>query len=429
MSNPVVEFVVGEQLEIEQFSIFAEQTNLIALKCLRVPAESTPRTMKSQNNHPEFQMNLSPGIVFLKKKRVRHNTVSKLALLLCTLGTLLSGCSVVGPEAIRSGRLAYNEAITETNNQQMLMEFVHNRYQETNQLLTVASVTANVRISSNAQIEAGFGDSDDYYGNLVPFSGGFIYEENPTISYSPVAGDAYLNRLMSPVPLPLVAQITWSMEQPELAYRMLVASINGIRNPAFLYDNLQPDPRFEQFIMLVTDLTNRHCLHWTVGQREAASIELTVESSTYCIDSANELLELLQLPKLRKEQARMRIPVKFSFDESTSGGVGIITHSVWKLVEVMSAAVEVPAEDESSGVVLPAGRIGIEPDLRIRFAKERPDNAYVAVEYRDGWFYIDNRNVITKSYFKLLGDLWTAAMEKSLGTGANSPVLTVPVSR
>jgi len=65
----------------------------------------------------------------------------------------------VGPTAIRSGRLAYNDAITETNNQQLLMNVIHNRYEERE--------------------------------NLVPFSAGAVYEENPTISYTLVDGENY----------------------------------------------------------------------------------------------------------------------------------------------------------------------------------------------------------------------------------------------
>ena len=40
--------------------------------------------------------------------------------------TLLGACTVVGPKAVMSGRMAYNEAINETNNQQMLKVFVNN---------------------------------------------------------------------------------------------------------------------------------------------------------------------------------------------------------------------------------------------------------------------------------------------------------------
>ena len=38
----------------------------------------------------------------------------------CLMFGLMTGCTVVGPNAIRTGRDAYNEAITQTNNQQML---------------------------------------------------------------------------------------------------------------------------------------------------------------------------------------------------------------------------------------------------------------------------------------------------------------------
>jgi hypothetical protein len=53
----------------------------------------------------------------------------------------MGGCTVVGPTAVHQGRLAYNEAIIETDNQQMLMVVVRNRYGERSNLLAVASVT------------------------------------------------------------------------------------------------------------------------------------------------------------------------------------------------------------------------------------------------------------------------------------------------
>ncbi|MGB5774986.1 MAG: hypothetical protein WBP89_10015, partial [Sedimenticolaceae bacterium] len=56
-------------------------------------------------------------------------------LVLLALGSLLVGCAVVGPAAISSGRLAYNEAITTTDNQQMLMVLIQNRYGERGHLL------------------------------------------------------------------------------------------------------------------------------------------------------------------------------------------------------------------------------------------------------------------------------------------------------
>ena len=50
----------------------------------------------------------------------------------------------------------------------------------------MASVTANVRVATNASINVGIGPEEYFAGNLVPLSGGVAYEENPTISYIPV---------------------------------------------------------------------------------------------------------------------------------------------------------------------------------------------------------------------------------------------------
>jgi len=83
------------------------------------------------------------------------------------LSPLLSGCTVVGPTAVHSGRLAYNEAIIKTDNQQMLMLVVRNRYGERSNLLAVSSVTANVSVTANAGVELDIGDNDNYSGNLV----------------------------------------------------------------------------------------------------------------------------------------------------------------------------------------------------------------------------------------------------------------------
>ncbi len=344
--------------------------------------------------------------------------------------TVLAGCTAVGPKAVLSGRMAYIEAINETNNQQLLMAFVHNRYEESNTLLAVSSVTANVRVSSQAAIQAGFGDSDNYDGNLVPFSGGFLYEENPTISYAPVAGEAYLNQLISPLPLSVLAQITQSLPHPETAYNMLIAAVNGIRNPAFLHGNQQLDPRFERFASLMTQLGHEHCLHWASDSGQPAASELTIGGAAACDNKTHDLLELLELDQPVQPGVPVSIPVTQTPTGSTSTGIALTTRTLWNLVEIISAAVEVPPEDTVSGAASDfpkAGNAG--RDLRIRYSTSRPDSAYVAVEHRDGWFYIDENDLATKRYFKLLGSLWSAAMAKSLNSAHARPVLTVPVSR
>ena len=91
-----------------------------------------------------------------------------------------TGCSRLGPASISKGRAAYNEAITRTDDEQMLMGIVKGRYGETYDMLAVTAIAANIRFAATVGVEAGFGPSSSYDGNLVPFSGGVAYEENPT---------------------------------------------------------------------------------------------------------------------------------------------------------------------------------------------------------------------------------------------------------
>ena len=347
----------------------------------------------------------------------------------CALAYLLQACNAVGPQSIRGGRMAYNEAIAETNAQQMLMVPVHNRYEEANHMLAVASVTANVRVSSSTLIEAGFGNSDNYDGNLVPFRGGFVYEENPTISYTPVTGEAYLRQLIAPVPLLLFSQMSQVLPEPGFIYDMVLASINDIYNPAFLYDDQQDDPRFDRLVDIMTSLTRQNRLHWVSESSDEDSLVLLIQKPAGDADVV-EMLELLQLPTDEAGDEYVVIPVTLALDGVTEDGIGMTTRSLWGLLEILSAAVQVPAADESSGVAVSfprPGRTGRE--LTIGYSDEKPENAYVAVQYRDGWFAIDNRDQATKRYFKYMSSLWSAAISESLGGSAAAPVLTVPVSR
>ena len=109
--------------------------------------------------------------------------------------------------------------------------------------------------------------------------------------------------------------------------------------------------------------------------------------------------------------------------------MGVITRSIFDMVEVLAARVEIPQRDIDNGVVAdypPPGRLG--RGLSIRYSDEEPPHAYARVSHRGGWFYIDERDVPTKRFFRLLGSLWSVAIASSAAEGPAAPILTVPVS-
>ena len=345
--------------------------------------------------------------------------------------SLLASCTTIGPSVIRSGRLAYNEAITETSNQQMLKAIVNGHYEERSSLLSVASVTANVRVSGQAQIQSGFGSVSDYDGNLVPFAGGIIYEDNPTISYVPVAGEKYLRQLTAPVPVALLARAAQSYPDPGFVFKFVVRSANGLRNPDFLFDDQQTALRFERFSELVTQLSQQHRLHWVANP--GGSVELLVdqgaESTTDLLPELLALLGLADISAATNGRGRVVIPVTEALHGASFGSLGIATRSVQELIQIASAAVQAPDDHIANSLTAAYLRPGLAgKDFTIRHASARPSDAYVAVEHRDGWFYIHEGDMPTKRHFRLLAGLWSAAMANSLNMPV-APVLTVPVSR
>jgi len=351
-------------------------------------------------------------------------------LLAGVLGALLAGCTVAGPSAVRNGRLAYNQAITETDNQQMLMGVVHSRYDETTTLLAVASVTANVRVTTSTGIELGFGDSDNYAGSLVPFSAGAVYEENPTISYVPVAGAKYAGQLFSPVRVAVLAELTGTLAESDYIFTALIASANGIRNPDFQYASVAPDPHFERFVTLMTTLTQAHRLHWVMDGSKDGAHSLVIEHfAPELTAEVSELLSLLGLPVPPPDATQVVVPVFLALNGRESGGIGLTTRSVGNLVEILAAAVEVPEDDMRRGIAAPYPPPGLAGQhLRVRYSDDKPSGAAVAVPYRDGWYYIDETDRPTKRFFRLLSALWSVSMAEGTAHAAG-PVLTVPVSR
>ncbi len=358
----------------------------------------------------------------------RSGMAGVLVALLCLA---IAGCHTLGPSAVRNGRGAYNEAIAQTNQEQMLMSIVRNRYLERGSLLAVTSITANVSFSTSAVVEAGFGDSDDYEGNLTPFTGGAFYEENPTISYAPVDGEQYLRRLFAPLSVESVADLAGGFIDPAPIFWTLIESVNGLQNPGFLFAETAPDPRFARFVELMTGLTQANRLHWVKrpgeGEGYAVVIDHFADAHAAQVD---ELLEILGLPESLASSEPVTIPVLLALDASEVGGIGMSTRPIFSLVEILSSAVDVPETDIESGRATrfpPPGVAG--RDLKVHYSSRRPDNALVAVRHRGGWFYIDERDLATKGYFRLVESLWSATIAESTSGAATRPVLTVPVGR
>jgi hypothetical protein len=341
-----------------------------------------------------------------------------------------AGCAVLGPASIRGSRSAYNDAVVATNNQQVLAMIVRTRYGEPSGLLAVSSVTASLHVLANAGAEFGIGPDSSFEGNLVPLSAGIAYEENPTISYTPVQGEKHLRQFLSPLPIDLTVPFLGALGNSPQAMTLLVGGINGIQNPDFLADaSVEADPRFARIVELLAELSRSGNATWAQEPRDPPSFVLALrgEGSAYAA-RLGELHAVLGIGPPRLDET-IALPVHLRLGKPGMAAIPLRTRSLWQLFNIAAASVEVPDEHVRSGLappLPPAGAAG--RSIRIRRARSRPRGAMTAVKHHGWWYFIDGTDAESKLTFRILESLMSVRMAEAAEQKA-APVLTVPVSR
>jgi hypothetical protein len=106
--------------------------------------------------------------------------------------------------------------------------------------------------------------------------------------------------------------------------------------------------------------------------------------------------------------------------------IALLTRSIIEVLSDISSTIEVPVEHVAEKRVTPT----MEPEgegargtlIRIRYAKEPPGDAFASVPYRDGWFWIDDRDYQSKKLFSFLMFVMTLT---ETGGKEGAPIVTI----
>ena len=154
------------------------------------------------------------------------------------------------------------------------------------------------------------------------------------------------------------------------------------------------------------------------------------------IDEDKAVMKLKSLLKLKSPPVgREQYEVGYGVCFMGSDRLNMVTRSMTDILFYIAQAVEVPPDHLEKNLVTithsPDGKVfdwGTlhKNQIRLRCSESRPDDAYISVEYRDYWFYIEDSDLDSKSTFlllQILGDLQAGT------TPSAGPVLTLPVAR
>src|SRR5262245_54451658 len=128
-----------------------------------------------------------------------------------TLALLAGGCTTgLGPNAVRGERPDYNRQIVRSADAEILLNLVRLRYNDSPLFLEVGGIVAQYSYDASLSVAGQISGSGPSSANLGT---GLGYSEKPTVTYTPLAGEGFAERMLAPIPLESVMLFTqngWS---------------------------------------------------------------------------------------------------------------------------------------------------------------------------------------------------------------------------
>jgi hypothetical protein len=350
--------------------------------------------------------------------------------LLCLL--LIAGCTSIGPPTVRRDRLDYADAMADASKRETLLNIVKLRYGDTPSMVTVNQLVAGYTLEGRVNLASDFFSDTFDLSDDVNIGVGGTFSDRPTITYAPIKGDDFARVMMNPIPpSELFAMVAAGMAS-DLTLGLGVQTLNGLRNwTVDARGMMRVDARFAEVLELLGQLRADGVLGFRfdteTGPRTA--FLLLEDREGHPLDPrARRLLELLGLdPALRS------FPIRFGFSEGRAGEIRIYTRSFIEILGNLAARVEVPRDDVAAGRTYATPPSPTElpaiADLTVLSRPDRPWDAFVpaapfvAVKYRDHWYWIEDRDFDSKRVFTALM-LLLNLVDK--GREAQLPVITIP---
>ena len=354
-----------------------------------------------------------------------------LAALGATAGLL--GCShQVGPGTVPVARMAYNEAVVRSWDEQLLLNLVRMRYRDTPLFVDVGSITTQFTLGGDATADLGFSD-DGTTTRLAGIGLELDYEEKPTITYKPLQGEDFVTRLLGPITpstLVLLSRSGWSIETLLIC---CVQEINGLRN-AVAAAGPTPDyvPEFEAFHRLASrlrELQRLDLLRVEEDREGKVLLQLPEDPPPSVAAAVEEVRRLLGVPRNVTELYAVAFRKGRGENELAVSG-----RSLLAVLFFLSQGVDAPEEDAAAGLVTTTrnpdgsvfdwGRV-TNRLLQVRVSGKPPAAAAVSIPYRGHWFWVADDDLTSKSTLSLISFLFSL---KAGSQEAKEPLLTLGVN-
>lgn len=398
---------------------------------------------------------------------------------LCIASSSLVACTL-GPRALHVSSAQYNHAIRRTIDEQLLLNLVRLKYRDSPLFIEIGTISAQFQFNAGAGVSRSI--RSGVLNDSWTYSGSLGFQDKPTITFSPLRGEDFVQRLMSPFDLETLMLLYYSGWSIDRFMRLTVQQANRLENaPSAAGPTPDAAPRYAEFARATSILrslqieglvsigyeSERKVVATGLSKDAVATldplelvdrgyhieVDPNLQTSSILVSSEKrpffridpaalgrkdvvELLALLDLDGEQLKDAGGRLPLG-SGVATSNGKFDTLTLTMRSLIGTLfflSQGIEVPASHVRKGLVTKTLTADGEPFewsevtgdlLRVHSSRILPPRgAAVAVRYRGHWFYIEDDDLGSKSTFALLGQIFSL---QSGNTKVAAPVLTIPV--
>ncbi len=371
---------------------------------------------------------------------------------------LVTGCSGIGPSTVVPSRFDYTTAIGDSWKQQMLINMVRMRYGDAPVFLDVVSVISQFQIAAGTSWGGSFSNQSEsniysygatgasgdpvtgtlsrgatlgepFISNTQNFGVTGGYADRPTITYSPLSGDKFTRTLMKPIPPTAILTLIQAGYPIDLVLRTCVHTINGVNNRFGGSGRARhADPEFYPLLEHLRKIQDSGAIGLRVQRSKEGGEDVLMSmrgrASARLEEDIAFVRKTLGLDPLAEE-----LKVAYGSVSRNDKELAILTRSVLEILIDSASCIDVPAlhvEEKRVNPTMPddsVDGVAIPSLIRIHSSRHRPGDAFVAVPYRSHWFWIDDRDMRSKSLFSFAMFIFSLT-DTEAKEGA--PIVTIP---
>jgi hypothetical protein len=347
--------------------------------------------------------------------------------------SITAGCGSIGPTTLGRDRYDYVSAISESLKQQILLNIVKLRYADVPVFMDVGQVISGYELEGTLSASGNLGDKDwktagGALGTFLNLGAGGRYLDRPTITYSPLTGAEFIKTMMTPFPpgsIMFLVEAGWPVD---VLLQVGVQAINGMRNEKGGMQGHPADPEFVEILRLLKKIQVAGGVGFRVQQEKEGgeASMLMFHTRRLTPETVRDIAEVKRLLRLNPEASDIRIT--YGADVQSDREIALHTRSNYQVLVDLSMQVAVPPEHiaEHRTIALPVtepeGPAALPRMITIHSGVERQADPFVQVKYRGYWYWVDDRDVLSKRIFTFLTVLFTLS---ETGEKIQKPILTI----